>query len=110
MSPGLVVHSCLSLPPIVAVIGFAPLLPSEPRRDPRNCQQELRVRESVGTLNLVLTRSAHLEEEVGVVCYTEADVARVGDFRVRPKNHSSLVTFAPARRKPTARWWCWMMS
>lgn len=95
MSPGLVVHSCLSLPPIVAVIGFAPLLPSEPRRDPRNCQQELRVRESVGTLNLVLTRSAHLEEEVGVVCYTEADVARVGDFRVRPKNHSSLVTFAP---------------
>ena len=49
----------------------------------------------MGTLDLILTRSANLEQEVGVVCYTEADVARGEDFRLRPNNRSSLVTFAP---------------
>ena len=61
------------------------------------CELEVRIEESIGTLVLNLSRHGNLEEEVGVVCYTEEHTAISGrDFHSRPRgNLTSLVTFAP---------------
>ena len=65
------------------------------------CKIEVPTKETVGVLNLNLTRAGNLNKTVGVICYTNTTLnnqARSPDFISRPNNASSMVYFKPGER------------
>lgn len=66
------------------------------------CKIGTKTYETVGVVNILLTRTGGLNHEVGVICYTGnslgAHLSSSDDYIPRPNNNNSVVYFKPGEQ------------